>query len=146
MAQGSRGRVLVVHDEPSFTATLERAFQALGFSTDAAIDCQNALRLVARTPPDIVCVSLSLPRDSGYDLCERIRADRALDNVRILVISDRSSPEVAAYAEEAGANAFLERPFKLEALARCTTDMLEMRSVRRASPPRRRQEKSITME
>jgi len=133
MTHGSATRVLIVHGDPAFTATLKRAFEELGFVADVTIDCKSAIRHVGRNPPDIVCVSLNLPRDSGYDLCESIRNEPALDHVQILVISDRHSPEVVAYAEEAGANAFLKRPFRLDLLAEYVTNMLEVRNRRRSS-------------
>lgn len=137
MAQGSEARALVVHSDPAFTATLKRVFTELGFIVDVAIDCKSAIRHIGRTPPDIVCVSLNLPRDSGYDLCESIRKRAELDHVQILVISDWHSPEVVAYAEEAGANAFLKRPFRLDLLAEYVTRMFEMRQRRGAAVPRR---------
>lgn len=132
MSQGSAARVLIVHSDPAFTATLKRAFEELSFVAEVAIDCKSAIRHIGRSPPDIVCVSLNLPRDSGYDLCESIRNSPELDHVQILVISDRHSPEVVAYAEEAGANAFLKRPFRLDLLAEYVTKMLEMRNGRRS--------------
>lgn len=97
----------------------------LGFLTEAAIDCEAANRRILEDPPDVVCVSLSLPRDSGYHLCELIRRSPALHHLKIIVMSDRHSPEVIAYAEEAGANAFLKRPFKHELLAECMVTVLE---------------------
>jgi len=127
MDQSSERRVLVVHDEPAFTGTLTKAFAALGFVTDVAVDCRSASACIALRRPDVVVVSLNLPRDSGYDLCEQIRKDPELDQVQILVLSNRHSPEIVAYAEEAGANAFLTRPFKLDLLERYVVTMLEMR-------------------
>lgn len=132
MSHGSATRALIVHSDPAFTATLKRAFEELGFVVDVAIDCQSAIRLIGRIPPDIVCVGLNLPRDSGYDLCESVRERPELDHVQILVIGDRHSPEVVAYAEEAGANAFLKRPFPLDLLTRYVQRMLEMRKRRGA--------------
>ena len=124
MVKSGERRVLVVHDDPAFTAPLAKA---LGIVVDVAVDGRAAIAAIARSRPAIVCVSLNLPRDSGYDLCEQIRKDPDLDQVQILVLSNRHSPEIVAYAEEAGANAFLTRPFKLDLLERYVVTMLEMR-------------------
>lgn len=121
MVQSCDRRVLVVHDDPAFTAGLKKA---LGVAVDIAVDGRAAVAAIARNRPALICVSLNLPRDSGYDLCEQIRTDRALDQVQILVMGDRQSPEVIAYAEEAGANAYLARPFTIELLARHVRTML----------------------
>jgi DNA-binding response OmpR family regulator len=146
MALGSAARVLIVHSEPAFTATLKRTFEELGFVADVAIDVQSAIHRIGQSTPDIVCVGLHLPRDSGYDLCESIRNRPELDHVQILVIGDRHSPEVVAYAEEAGANAFLKRPFRSDLLAQYAAKMLEMRTRRHAGVLQRGAGGTLTLE
>ncbi len=143
MVQSSERRVLVVHDEPAFTAGLKKA---LGGDVDVAVDGRAALACIARNRPAVVCVSLNLPRDSGYDLCEQIRKDRELDHVQILVISDRHSPEVIAYAEEAGANAFLARPFTFELLAKYVRKMMAPDSRSRSASFLRRLNEGLALE
>jgi DNA-binding response OmpR family regulator len=102
--------MLLVHDEPEFTEAVQQTLSDLGFEVDIAIDPGDAVsRLMARLP-DVVCVNLNLPRDSGYDVCELIRGDASLSRLPIVVMSDRTSPEDLAYAEEAGANVFLRLP------------------------------------
>lgn len=136
--QGASRRVLVVHDEPMFTAVLTRGLRSLGFAAEVAIDGEAALRRIESAPPDLVCVSLSLPRESGYDLCESIRKDPELDHVQIMVFSDIQSPAVVAQAEEVGANAFLRQPFDTDVLAQYVTAMLEAPRTRRSGVPSRR--------
>jgi DNA-binding NtrC family response regulator len=53
----------------------------------------------------------STPSKSGYELCEHIRGSLALVELPILMTSEYASPEDLAYAEGAGANAFLDKPF-----------------------------------
>ncbi len=150
MVQGAPRRVLVVHDEPAFTATLTTGFRSLGFAVEVAIDGEGALRRIRLAPPDMVCVSLSLPRESGYDLCESIRQNPALDHVQVMVFSDMHSPAVVAQAEEVGANAFLQAPFEIDVLAQYVTAMLEAaempRPRRSTLPPRRRASGSFAAE
>jgi DNA-binding response OmpR family regulator len=146
MVQSGERRVLVVHDEPAFAATLTKVFEGLGVVADVAVDGRAALASIARSRPVVVCVSLNLPRDSGYDLCELIRKDRELDQIQILVISDRHSPEIIAYAEEAGANAFLARPFKLELLARYVRTMLAMDHLPRPGAVLRHLDEGLALE
>ncbi len=143
MVKSGERRVLVVHDEPAFTAALAKA---LGVDVDVAVDGRAAIAAIARSRPAIVCVSLNLPRDSGYDLCEQIRRDRRLDQVQILVISDRHSPEILAYAEEAGANAFLARPFTFDLLAAHLRTMLAMDTQSRAEAVPRHLDEGLALE
>ncbi|MFT3768670.1 MAG: response regulator [Minicystis sp.] len=125
MITGGDRRALVVHGAPSVSSEIAGMFRVLGFATDTAIDGRAAIRLMAENRPDIVCVSLSLPRESGYDLCEIIRGNPSLARVEIIVLSDRHSPDIVAHAEEAGAGAFLAWPFKVDVLSACVADLLE---------------------
>ena len=143
MVQSCERRVLVVHDDPTFTAGLKKA---LGVAVDVAVDGRAAVAAIARNRPALICVSLNLPRDSGYDLCEQIRTDRGLDQVQILVLGDRQSPEVIAYAEEAGANAYLARPFTIELLARHVRTMLAIDPEARPGAVHRRLDEGLALE
>lgn len=126
-------RVLVVDDEPEFTRAVEKALLDMGFQVEIAIDGGEAIRCLLAHVPDLVCVNLSLPRDSGYDVCELIRGDESFKAVRILVMSDRHSPEDIAYAEEAGANAFLKRPFSLKLLTDYVEALFDNRAPKRST-------------
>ena len=136
MYQERKRCAAIIHDEPIFAATMAKALGALDFLVHVVVDPHAAIARIEQDPPDIVCVSLNLPRDSGYDLCEQIRKNPELRHVRILVMSDRHSPDVIAHAEEAGANAFLPRPFKLDLLVSYVTSILELPQRPRSGPLR----------
>jgi DNA-binding response OmpR family regulator len=136
---------VIIHDEPIFAATIARALGALDFLVHVVVDPQAAIVRIEQCSPDIVCVSLNLPRDSGYDLCEQIRKNPDLRHVRILLMSDRHSPDVIAHAEEAGANAFLPRPFKLDLLVSYVTAMLELPQRPRSGALRRHPDERVTL-
>lgn len=110
MVRASGQSVLVVHDEPRFTEALAKAFADMGLQVEVAVDAGSAVQSLIDRVPDLVCINLTLPRESGYDLCELIRGDGSFERVPIVVMSDRHSPEDIAYAEEAGANVFLRLP------------------------------------
>lgn len=119
----SRLRMLLVHDEPEFTDAVKKTFFDLGFEVEVAIDPADAVGHLLARLPDLVCVNLELPRDSGYEVCELIRGDVSLDKLLIVVMSDRHSPEDIAYAEEAGANVFLRLPSPSKSLASLATHL-----------------------
>lgn len=135
--------VLLVEDDPSLKKTLTKAFHELDFDVVLAVDYRAALEQIKLRPPALVCLDLNLPRESGYDVCEFIRKDSQLDWVQILIISDRKSPEDMAHAEEAGANAYLKKPFTIELLSKYVSTMLDgpnasrpsVRALKRTDPP-----------
>ncbi|MCK6591866.1 MAG: response regulator transcription factor [Polyangiaceae bacterium] len=107
---------LLVTDEPELVLQLKEIFGDLGFDSDIALDVPHAAQQLKRRAPDFVCVSLSLPRGSGYEVCELVRSDPKLSRVPILVMSDRHLPEDVAFAEDVGADSFVARPFSMDTL------------------------------
>src|SRR3712207_1776582 len=111
MAQQQR-TALVVEDSPLFRRMLGDMLQDLGFTQIAeAASGGAAKRMLAETRPDLVCLDLTLPDISGYDVCEHIRASPALRDVPVLMISARTQTMDRAQAEEAGASGYLIKPF-----------------------------------
>lgn len=107
---------LLVTDEPDLVEQLKVVFDDLGFDSDVAVDVPHAATQIKRRAPDFVCVSLSLPRGSGYEVCELVRSDPKLERVPILVMSERHLPEDVAFAEDVGADTFVARPFSMDTL------------------------------
>ncbi len=112
----SRPRVLVVDDEAPLreliTVTLGEAFEC-----DEAADGETALGLITRDPPDLVFLDVMLPGLSGIDVLRKLRADPALHDVAVVVVSAWQGPEDIAVALESGADGFLEKPFRVDELA-----------------------------
>jgi DNA-binding response OmpR family regulator len=135
--------VVLVENNPAEREMIRRALEDQDFRVDAATDYHGAIEQLARVVPHLVCLNLTLPRESGFELCEYIRNDPKLRFVPILVVSDRSSPEDMAHAEYAGANAFLKKPFTREKLIKYVTALLDgphtsrpsVRRLRRSDPP-----------
>src|SRR5262249_7261027 len=104
MTMARRARVLVVEDFPSLRDSVGRALRKAGYEPLLAADFAAAVRILELSTPDLVCLDLTLPRESGLELVDHIRgAPGALRDVPIVVMSDRSSPADMADAEDAGA-------------------------------------------
>lgn len=125
MDRVTRRVALIVEDDPALQQPMRARLVDMGFDVLSALDYQSAVKQLEGKKPDIVVVDLGLPRESGYELCEYIRKQAALFYVPILVISERSFPEDMAHAEEAGANAFLRKPFSMQRLAKYIEALLD---------------------
>ena len=132
-----RNRVaLVVEDDPELQKAMSEQLSRMGFDVLCALHYAAAVEHLGSAEPDLVCVDLELPTESGYELCEYIRGPRGLGVVPILVTSDSDYPEEMANAEEVGANAFLRKPFSPNDLARYVSALMGER--RRSSPSMQR--------
>jgi DNA-binding response OmpR family regulator len=121
-ADGSRadkavgGRVLLVEDNPDIQSMVAEHLKAAGYDVRLAADGEVAMQMVRELLPAVVCLDLNLPRISGYDVCEQIRADPALEHISILMTSARNSLDVRVFSLEAGADAYLTKPYRMEQL------------------------------
>jgi two-component system chemotaxis response regulator CheY len=102
---------LVIEDYRSERLLLKRQLHRLSFHVLEAADGKTAIRRLAEGPLDLVCMDLMLPDMSGMQLCEYIRRSPRHADVPILVVSARALPEDRAQAEQAGASAYLVKPF-----------------------------------
>ncbi|RKG95117.1 response regulator [Corallococcus praedator] len=124
--------VLLVEDSPMFRVMLRDMLQEMGVKN--VVEKPNGKSameyLQGEEKPDLVCLDLTLPDVSGYDVCEHIRRTPAIAHVPVLMVSARNLPEDKAYAEEAGANGYLGKPFTPEELEK------RVRQVLKAAVPR----------
>lgn len=104
-------QVLVVEDDPDLRKLLRKYLESMGLAVSEAATGKAALQVLGGSTPALVCLDLMLPEQSGYSVCEFIRQDAVLRDIPVLVISARALPEDRAAAEEAGASAYLVKPF-----------------------------------
>src|SRR5262245_17432893 len=128
--------VMVVVAEPALQQLVQRQLKALSFEVVVATDAEAAIHTLEARKPHLVCIDLLLPRDSGYEVCEFIRRTPKLRDVPVLVMSERASAADRAYAEEAGADGFLPKPFsdnqfRQQVRGLLSGDPLSMRRLRR---------------
>jgi CheY-like chemotaxis protein len=115
----SRRRVLLVDDHAPFRGVLRRMLQQRGdvVIVGEAIDGVDAIRQAEALRPDLILLDLGLPMLSGIEVAGRIRA--ALPDVKIVLLTDESSPEVVEHALQRGAHGYVYK-------ARARRDLLRV--------------------
>lgn len=68
-------KILVADDEPNIVISLEYLLKREGYTVVIARDGQEALDMVDREPPDLVLLDVMMPKKSGFEVCQIIRAD-----------------------------------------------------------------------
>jgi two-component system chemotaxis response regulator CheY len=116
--------VLLVEDDPSLLDAMGKRLERGEFEVAIALDYRTAVKRLEGRVPDVACIDLGLPNESGYELCEHIRRTLSLSQVPLVVTSERGFPQDMAQAEEAGANVFLRKPFGLDVLAETIEELL----------------------
>jgi diguanylate cyclase (GGDEF)-like protein len=107
-------RVLVVDDEPSVTAVLDKILSSRGYDVVACNDAQMALAALRQQPAgyDIVLSDISLPGMDGLALIEEVQ--RLDGSVVCVVITGHATADQAISALRRGAYDFVQKPFVIE--------------------------------
>jgi diguanylate cyclase len=109
-------RILIVDDERDNRQVLEVILKHEGFLILTAANGEEALGSVAQQPPDLILLDIMMPEMDGLAVVRKIRADPALSQTPVVVISALAAAEDRRAALEAGADAFLPKPFTMEEL------------------------------
>lgn len=111
-----KGPVLVVDDEPDIVDFLTTVLQDEGYATESARDGVEALAKVAEIRPTLMILDLMMPRMTGFEVLDEIRARGGNGRPSIIVLSAKSTHQDILDALEKGADDFIPKPFDLEDL------------------------------
>src|SRR5262245_25147354 len=111
-------RMLVVDDEESIRHALRAYFTSRGYEVDCAQELAEAQVLMEGVDYEVAIVDLRLTgigRSEGLDVVTCLRERNA--NARIVLLTAHGSPALEAEAKRRGADAFLHKPQRLQAVA-----------------------------
>jgi DNA-binding response OmpR family regulator len=109
-------RVLIADDEDNLLISLEYLLRRQGYEVSVARDGDQALSMIRQQPPDLVVLDASLPGQSGYEVCQQVRADPALRHLRVVMLSAKARATDIAKGKALGADAFIVKPFSTDDL------------------------------
>lgn len=113
---GRRHRVLVVEDEDNIAIALDYLMTREGYDHDRIANGADALERIRATHPDLVLLDVMLPEVSGYEICQGVRLDPTLSDVKILMMTARGSAIERRKGLALGADGFISKPFELKEL------------------------------
>ncbi|MBL4916140.1 response regulator transcription factor [Szabonella alba] len=109
-------RILVVEDEDNIAIALNYLMMREGYAHDRIANGGEALDRIRKTRPDLVLLDVMLPEVSGYEICQGVRLDPSLADVKILMMTARGSAIERRKGLALGADGFISKPFELKEL------------------------------
>jgi two-component system, OmpR family, KDP operon response regulator KdpE len=110
----SRGKVLIVDDEPSIRRAIRTTFGTLGFDISEAMNGEQALPLLRAANFDAVLLDLNMPGMGGLEACREIR--RQFPRIAVLMLTVRDNEDDKVEALDAGADDYVTKPFPVREL------------------------------
>lgn len=80
-------KIAIIDDERDIVFYLASALQDSGFEVCSATNANEGLELIRSQRPDLVCLDILMPEETGFSLYRKIKEDRTLNDVRVLIIS-----------------------------------------------------------
>jgi two-component system alkaline phosphatase synthesis response regulator PhoP len=109
-------RILIADDEPNIVISLEFLLKREGFEVCIARDGQETLDLIRRDRPQLVLLDVMMPKKSGYDVCQEVRADAAIKDTKIMMLTAKGRELDIAKGSAMGADDYMTKPFSTKEL------------------------------
>ena len=103
MAKTKKIIMLIVEDDEVLLRALYLVFHEDNYTIATAPDGDTALKMAGRLKPDIILLDLLLPKMNGFDFLKYAKADPALKNIPVVVLSNLGDQDNIAKAKDFGA-------------------------------------------
>ena len=107
----ANSKILVVEDEPSIVQLLMFTLENAGWGAAAVYNAGDAWDHIHRHVPDLLLLDWMLPDQSGYQLLSRIRADRKVTALPVIMLTAKSMEEDRIAGLDNGADDYVTKPF-----------------------------------
>jgi len=104
-------RILIVDDEPNIIVPLQFLMEQKGYDVRIAENGEQAIEAISSFNPDLVLLDIMLPGISGFEVCQTIRENRKLGNIKIVLVTALGRDIDMAKGMALGADAYITKPF-----------------------------------
>jgi CheY-like chemotaxis protein len=111
-----RASVLVIDDEPAFCFAISEILRLAGFDVRQANDARRALEALEEGVPDLILTDVMMPDIDGLTFLRELRSIPACASTPTIAVSAKATPADAEAAQQAGADAYLTKPFSAKDL------------------------------
>jgi CheY-like chemotaxis protein len=124
-----RSRVLIADDNEPNRELLEAYLTGIDCDIATAVDGKDTLDQVARFHPDVILLDVMMPKLSGFEVCQRLKADPATSPIMVLMVTALGELGDIERAVESGTDDFLSKPVNRVELVKRVENMLKLRHV-----------------
>ena len=124
MPNNSKGKLLVVDDDPSARQTLSALLSQEGYETRCVPDGKTALMFAEADPPELILLDIRLPDLDGFEVCRRLQGSEKTGRIPVVFLSSLDDLGDKIRGFESGGVDYITKPFQAaEVLARVETHL-----------------------
>lgn len=124
-----KDRILIADDNQPNRELLEAYLSSLDAELEAAVDGQDTLNKVESFQPDLILLDVMMPKLSGFEVCQKLKADPATRKIMVLMVTALNEPGDIERAVNAGTNDFLSKPVNKVELLKRVENMLKLKDM-----------------
>lgn len=131
--ESGRRKILVVDDDPEVVQVIKDALLADGRFEARDVDNGFAAGMVAKEyHPDLMVLDIMLPDINGKAVCELVRRDPAMSDIKVFCISGMVEEDKIEELKDAGADEFMHKPLDVDELLKRICKLLDIESSERS--------------
>src|SRR4030042_2614784 len=123
--QTSQMKVLIVDDEADLVSTVQYRLKFADCAVVTASNGQEGLERAAAEKPDIILLDTNMPVMNGHEMLERLRADPALKDIPVIMLTARCEAQDIATASTLGVSDYITKPFDFTQLMETIRTVLQ---------------------
>jgi len=100
-------RVLLIEDDPFLLSMYTTKFETEEFGVYTAEDGEQGLEMAAQHKPDIILLDILMPNMNGFDVLERLKADKATSNIPVILLTNLNQKDEIEKGLRLGADDYL---------------------------------------
>jgi two-component system alkaline phosphatase synthesis response regulator PhoP len=112
----SQPHILIIEGEEHIVELIKFNLESNGYKVSYAFNGRDGIKRVEMEKPDLVLLDLMLPEVDGIDVCNRIKNNRELKQIPIIMLTAKSSETDKIIGLEIGADDYITKPFSIREL------------------------------
>ena len=117
-------KILIADDEANIVRSLQFLMKREGFEVLVASDGEAALSLIATHRPDLVLLDVMMPKKSGFEVCQLVRANADWHGVKVVLLTAKGRDVDVEKGLAMGADTYITKPFATKELVAKVRGML----------------------
>ncbi|MFH1305780.1 MAG: response regulator [Candidatus Omnitrophota bacterium] len=109
-------RVVIIDDEKELVKTIKEFLEERGFTVIFAFGGKRGLEVIKKEKPDLVILDIAMPDMDGRDVLINLKKDEETKDIPVLLLSGRGGQFDEEYGMELGAEQYVAKPYRGEAL------------------------------
>jgi CheY-like chemotaxis protein len=117
--------ILVAEDERDIRELINFTLMFAGHTLSLASNGEEALQLAQKLRPDLIMMDVRMPKMTGYEACREMKKIDGIKDVPVVFLTAKGQDDEVEMGKEAGAIAYILKPFAPDDLARRISEILQ---------------------